>query len=640
MKLEFQHGSPEKDNFGINKYFNYGAENVNNGNLELNINPIIQERKRVRFKDELNFERKEPPMLIIEKSSGNARKSPFQSKDRKPLFIHDTKNPQTRVKNKKMKFQNSQQKALVVDRPHTSKSHKKEIKKEWVDISLQPSKYFDSNLESNKDKYLKKRQEPHKSISVNNYGYLTSYDITKQNGVKKSFKIYRELKSVLNDVNSTKNYVKRIVREASIPKNSKAKEDYKMSKESLERPNSESKESRLRYEYEKAVKSKEEIIQNLKEELHREQAHSNAMNDKFEEKLKEMQNLKDEIKKEAIKIKESPLKEKKNPIQLPPPKIKVVKQNKIMSFPMQVKKQKYKIKKPKKVQNSPKKETTVVLKEEKGNENLKESGTKKEMSEKDIQTAPFLNSEASRLKENFQSIKSEVTPLLLQIDKVRKDMERVERIKNKCGIIGYVSEASGRYIAAYADKLSELIFDDILIDMIQDMNEIEIETKQKIISKEEKRAINRLEEELLSFQEEEEKISKKYLDNQNKIFVIHPNITTLIEPPQIDNNFYKNPFDEPRLNNIQEELILFEKPRNIRIFLHDLKIEKIREYSSRMRIYKEKKKEGPFSERWKFYDNIAQQYLEKILRESAIDLNEELSKIAISLINQEFSIKI
>lgn len=93
MKLEFQHGSPEKDNFGINKYFNYGAENVNNGNLELNINPIIQERKRVRFKDELNFERKEPPMLIIEKSSGNARKSPFQSKDRKPLFIHYTKNP-------------------------------------------------------------------------------------------------------------------------------------------------------------------------------------------------------------------------------------------------------------------------------------------------------------------------------------------------------------------------------------------------------------------------------------------------------------------------------------------------------------------------------------------------------------------
>lgn len=60
-----------------------------------------------------------------------------------------------------------------------------------------------------------------------------------------------------------------------------------------------------------------------------------------------------------------------------------------------------------------------------------------------------------------------------QVTQICQNASFTTRIKDKANAIGMISSIAGRFISFYADDLSQMILDDILIDTARELNQIE-----------------------------------------------------------------------------------------------------------------------------------------------------------------------
>lgn len=177
---------------------------------------------------------------------------------------------------------------------------------------------------------------------------------------------------------------------------------------------------------------------------------------------------------------------------------------------------------------------------------------------------------------------------------------------------GLISKVGSKYIAYYANELTDLLIDDFLEDCVYDLQQIE-ERKQKQIHQEyQKEAEKNFEIIVKDFQEEAEKVQSKYLGKPVKVNKI--------------------------LDSQEGPMIYIEdKKRDWEISIDNEVLERIRRYKKSFEEFQRVFAGGSEGRLWDVYGVIGDDIVNEIIGEVAEEYDAMLDEFTERMVNHEFA---
>lgn len=226
-------------------------------------------------------------------------------------------------------------------------------------------------------------------------------------------------------------------------------------------------------------------------------------------------------------------------------------------------------------------------------------------------TPVFQRPESAPLAKNFEitEMRSKMDPLLNALSSTITRLNCSEKYGSHTGI-GLISRVSAKYIAYYAEDLSDLILDDILIDITQELQEIDQKESQKNMSE---------------FKAE----SEKFVDDLIKGF--HEQTVELQEK-------YSKPKPEKRILVLEEEAeIVIEDVRRLWSIDIDEKVMKsINLYKREMQKYQDVYGGGSQGKLWEIYEIVGDDFVEEAFNDAVEDYLNVFDEYTDKIIGQEF----
>lgn len=203
-------------------------------------------------------------------------------------------------------------------------------------------------------------------------------------------------------------------------------------------------------------------------------------------------------------------------------------------------------------------------------------------------------------------------PILNSLSAAITKFKTTEKYSDHTGI-GLISKVSSKYIAYYANELSDMLIDDFLKDCVNDLEKIE-ERKQRVIHKEfQKVAGENFEKLVEDFHAETVKIQGKYAKSNQKV-----------------KNF--------KLDEEDDIGILIESKKvDWEIYLDDRVLEEIRKYRKKFEEFQKVFAGGSDGKLWDVYSRIGDDILDEVIRGVAEDYDLALEEFTERMISQEFS---
>ena len=667
MELQFGYTNPIQDPYGINQLIQDENESREQGTKS------AMEQKKVRFKEELGLKSAQPLM--------------FESENPKPLTIvkgstqakYTTKKPDSKSKKRRSlsgKRAKTTPKASFAKKAATKKPvAASPIKGEW-NTDTSASRFFDPSLEKKRAFSSKEKPGIGRKVEISKEdGKITGKIQTV--GIPKTVEIYQDVDQLLTEEHKPKTFLKkgaRINKYASTksePAQRKGKENSSTQPLALSPPmipeveQGDPEKERMRYEFNK----KNEYVRSLQEELSNEKALRAQIDSEYKAKIDSMVNL---VKTTVTTLgKQQKGMAKETDLDLVPQKevaetVKAQQHKTVPAAPKPVARLKPPTFRPLKPKPIPKKkpapkkaweakaatsakqtevpQQTVAL----FTEEMKKREIERQVKLDEKTTAALEKLERAAYKpaeelqevaKDLEKFEGKVRPVIEKVGQTIKDIERIERIKAKGTLVGMVSNVSARYIVTYADKITDLMVDDMLEEFAVEMNEIEEEQKRNIFSMEQQELAVELLEQAGELEEEQDRIQNRWtrLEEEKPAKGIEMNIT------EVD---YLNPFDISQSKpsaapaDREEELhgvITVYKPPKKHVIMPKEKSQRIHEYARMNKEYR-KKMEGSVSpDIWKIYDHITNDVLSEILESSAGELTTILEQCVEQMISNEFN---
>ncbi|CAG9318386.1 unnamed protein product [Blepharisma stoltei] len=208
-------------------------------------------------------------------------------------------------------------------------------------------------------------------------------------------------------------------------------------------------------------------------------------------------------------------------------------------------------------------------------------------------------------------VRSKMDPLLNALSSTITRLNRSEKYGAHSGI-GLISRVSAKYIAYYADSLSDLIIDDILIDTVHELQSIENRVSNKNIKEFKSESEKFVEELVKDFHEETKALQEKYA-----------------KPIEKRKELVKDAEDEVE--------ILIEKPKRFwTINVDEMIIKSIKNYRREMKNYLEIYGGGSEGKLWEIYGFIGDEFVEEAVDSVLNDYLGVLDEFTDKVIGQEF----
>ena len=662
MELQFAYTDPRQEPFGINQLIsNYGESEENAPRPA----PKGVPEKKVRFREELGlaaaqpllFESEKPQPLSFTKSAPKPQPSPT-----KP-----GKSTKLGKKLKKSKAQKGKKEMhpKIARKPVDQKSG-------WNDNTA-TTRFFDPSLEKKQATSRgEKREAAGKAIEVSNEGYKMTGKI--QNvGNAKTVEIYRDVGQLLNEeTKQTKTtFLRKGAGKLTEPQKTvqqvheKGKENKADANKSGEEEMVDPEKERMRQEFAK----KNEYLKGLKEELSTEKALRSQMDAEYKTKMESMSRVvKDAMslaqKKRDLDLtpkrevpepeptrtaKPIPKKEAKVPAVVPrilrkpsPPKLRRLKPKPLLRRP----KTAAPVQHPAPPHKSPTKPITVFTQE------MQKREIERQV-QLDAKTGVALdrlsrftqnpNEELKGLSHDLTAFENKMKPTIEKVDQTIKDIERIERIKSKGSLIGMVSNISARYIITYADKITDLIVEDLMEEFAIEMNEIEEDQRANILYGEQQNIALALLENVEQLEEEQQRMKNRWLGLSEQKRKVETGKETLT------GSGYVNPFAEiegeqmePRKEEVEDEeskkAIVIYKPARTDLLLPLERRKKIQEYARLHREHRKTVEGSANADLWKVYDHITNDILSSLLDESSVEMSDILEQCVEQMIANEFNV--
>lgn len=672
MDLQFKYQDNAEEPFGINYYI----ENENES--EESVVPVKDTTipKKVTFKSQLEFDQPKP--LIIEPEK------PIQKQVQQKKVLPKAKKAST------LKKAHSRQRSTQSKTQRKSSKKRKTIqeKSEWNSNTI-VSNYFDPSLDKKrqqsaggiKSNTLESNKKP---VAIRNENGKTVGQIGKTRVVE----MYRDVNQLVNEAPAPKKtFLKKgkgIQLKTQKEKTEKGKENKQIEnnnitgKAEVVEPAQDPEKERMRAEFEK----KNEFIQNLKSELSAEKALREQMDTEYKTKLNQMATLvkrassaeKNPEKKEELDLvptRDVPLKKtlpaKTNVIQrktLPKtivpkniaPKIKppVVRPLKTKPFPQakpiktaapqakSIAPQAKTIIKKEQIAPDPKKTVAIFTKEMQERELNRQIQLEAQTQNALSKIERYLNNpnaELNAASNELSIFAKKITPIIEKTDQTIRDIERIDRLKAQGTLIGMVSNIGAKYIITYADKLTDMIVEDLMQDLALQMNQIENQQKELLLSEEQQNVVTTLLENVEQLEDEQLRIQQKWLRcSQNCPPAEFEKIES--EEKIMAQTEYTNPFDiEKKPANEQKKeiqpMIIYKPDRTLLLLPADRR-KKIEEYKRNFTAYKSSTEGSINPDIWNIYNHITDDILTGIIDDSAADLGDILEQYLDQMIITEF----
>lgn len=179
--------------------------------------------------------------------------------------------------------------------------------------------------------------------------------------------------------------------------------------------------------------------------------------------------------------------------------------------------------------------------------------------------------------------------------------------------VGLISRVGAKYIAYYANELSEMFIDDFLEDIVHDLQRIETLKALQLHDDFQNEAEKNLNEVIQNFHQETQKVQSKY---------------------QVKTTIKK--FDL-KVEESDELMIIEDKRRDWEISLDDQVLANIRKYRKNFEDFQKIFAGGSDGKLWNVYAVIGDDIMDEVIAEVANEYDSLLDEFTERLINQEFS---
>ena len=178
--------------------------------------------------------------------------------------------------------------------------------------------------------------------------------------------------------------------------------------------------------------------------------------------------------------------------------------------------------------------------------------------------------------------------------------------------VGLISRVSSKYIAYYANELTDMLIDDFLIDCVHDLQQIEEKKGRAVHQEFQKAAEENFEEIIKDFHEETRKIQSKYL-----------NVSKFKPLKLVDEG--------------DEGIIIEDKKRDWQVCLEDSTLAAVRNYRKKFQEFQVVFAGGSDGKLWDVYSRIGDDILDEVIGALAEEYDAALEEYTERMISHEFS---
>ena len=206
-------------------------------------------------------------------------------------------------------------------------------------------------------------------------------------------------------------------------------------------------------------------------------------------------------------------------------------------------------------------------------------------------------------------LNQQMDPFLTTLSSAMTKLQTSQKYGTHPGV-GLIARASAKYIAYYADNLSELIADDLIMEFLPELQEIENKQVQTTHKEFHGEAQHFLDEIIKDFQQRAESLQDKYQKYSRPV----------IQPPETH----------------QEEIVIEDKQRIWKVHLDELSYKQIRNYKKAFEDFQQVYCGSSENKLWEVYGIISEDLLDKAMEEVIDDYQQALEEFAEEVISQEF----